>query len=161
MTAVPVAPTRSHETRWLDDEEMAAWLPLIRMMQELPHALDKALREEVGISHAYYSMLAMLSEAPGRTLGMGELARLSGATPSRLSHAVDVLERRGWVQRCRDGADRRTQRARLTDDGMALLESIAPAHVRQVRDLVFDRLDRDQIRTVREVSTSVLEALGL
>ena len=170
MTLAPVAPgtvdphdvTRADAapTRWLDDDEMAAWLPLIRVMQELPHALDRTLREEVGISHAYYSMLAMLSEAPDRTLGMGELARVSGTTPSRLSHAVDVLEKRGWVSRCRDGADRRTQRARLTDEGLAMLVEIAPTHVRQVRELVFDRLDPDQVRTLRDISTTVLDALG-
>lgn len=158
---LPVPAGTQEEPRWLTDDEMAAWLPLIRLVQELPHALDRKLREEVGISHAYYSMLAMLSEQPDRTLSMGALARLSGTTPSRLSHAVDVLEERGWVCRSRSGGDRRIQRARLTDEGMATLEAIAPGHVRQVRELVFDRIDAEQVRALREVAVTVLDALGV
>ncbi|WP_278258076.1 hypothetical protein [Nocardioides convexus] len=59
-------------TEWLDEEEMAAWLPLIRIVQALPQALDKRLREEAGIPHNYYGMLATLSARPDRTLTMGE-----------------------------------------------------------------------------------------
>ena len=70
------------EPRWLDDQEMATWLPLIRLLYQLPQALDRQLREEMGISHTWYSMLAVLSAAPDRTLSMGELSRLSMASPS-------------------------------------------------------------------------------
>jgi DNA-binding MarR family transcriptional regulator len=146
-------------TRWLEPEEMAAWLPLVRLVQELPHALDAQLREEVGISHAYYSMLALLSESEGRTMSMGELARATGTTPSRLSHAVDVLQKRGWVQRVRCDADRRVQYARLTDAGFDTLAAVAPRHVAQVRELVFDRLDAQQVAVLAEVCTSVLEGI--
>ncbi|MGN0064431.1 MAG: MarR family winged helix-turn-helix transcriptional regulator [Nocardioides sp.] len=147
------------ETRWLDDNEMAAWLPLVRVVQVLPHALDSQLREEVGISHAYYSMLALLSQAEDRTLSMGELARSTGTTPSRLSHAVDVLVGRGWVERVRCDADRRVQYAVLTDTGMEVVREVAPRHVAQVRRLVFDRLTPEQVDVLAAVSSSILEAL--
>lgn len=147
------------ETRWLDDQEMAAWLPLVRLVQVLPHALDRRLREEVGISHAYYSMLAMLSEAPGRTLGMGELARQTGTTPSRLSHAVTALEARGWVVRRPCPTDRRVQHATLTDAGFAVLEEVAPRHVAQVRELVFDQLTRAQVAELARIGERLLAGL--
>ena len=48
------------QPRWLSDEEMDAWLSLVRVMHLLPQQLDRQLREEAGISHVYYQILAML-----------------------------------------------------------------------------------------------------
>lgn len=154
-----MAVMEAETTRWLDDEERAAWLPLVRLVQVLPYELDAQMRAEAGISHAYYSMLALLSMAPGTTMSMGELARSTGTTPSRLSHAVDVLEQRGWVLRTRCSSDRRVQHARLSVAGQALLEQTAPGHVARVRELVFDRLDRDQIRALARIASAVLEGI--
>lgn len=156
-----LAPQEAPAQRWLDDDEMAAWLPLIRVVQELPHALDRHLREEVGISHAYYSMLALLSESEDLTMSMGELARATGTTPSRLSHAADVLEGRGWIERVRCESDRRVQYARLTDAGKATLVEIAPGHVAQVRDALFDHIDADQVRALQEISSVILQRLNV
>jgi DNA-binding MarR family transcriptional regulator len=152
---VPAGP----HPRRLDDREMAAWVPLIRLVHMLPHALDKKLREEVGISHAYYAMLVNLAGQPDRTLSMGELARLTGTSPSRLSHAISVLEKRGWVRRRPCETDRRIQYATLTDDGVAVLRRIAPTHVAQVRRLVFERLDDEQVEQLRVIGTTLLEGL--
>jgi len=139
---------------------MAAWLPLIRLIYLLPHALDKALREDVGISLSYYSMLAMLSAQPERTMSMGELARLTATSPSRLSHAVTQLEQRGWVRRGPCPTDRRIQYATLTNDGYAVLERIAPAHVAEVRRLVFDRLSPEQVDHLRDIGSRLTEGLN-
>ena len=48
---------------------------------------------------AYYLILAMLSDVPGRTLRMSDLAAVTQSSQSRLSHAVSKLERNGWVRR--------------------------------------------------------------
>lgn len=158
MTMVPVAEKDDAvETRWLDDDEMAAWLPLVRLVQELPQAIDRRLREEAGITHTYYAMLANLSAAPDRMLTMGELARLTATSPSRLTHAVAVLEQRGWVTKAHCPSDRRSQFAVLTDEGQALLDRIAPGHLAQVRALVFDRLTRAQVRSLAEVATALVD----
>ncbi len=147
------------EPRWLDDHEMATWLPLIRLLYLLPQGLDRQLREEMGISHTWYSMLAVLSAAPDRTLSMGELARVSMASPSRLTHAIDTMAKRGWVVRRPCPTDKRSQFAILTDEGFAALEAIAPSHVAEVRRLVFDRLDREQVEQLRRIGLTLLEGL--
>ncbi|MCR1781177.1 MarR family transcriptional regulator [Nocardioides carbamazepini] len=155
--------TAPAEPRWLDEEEMAAWLPFIRVVQELPQAIDRRLREEAGITHTYYAMLANLSAVPDRALSMGELARLTTTSPSRLTHAIAVLEERGWVTKRDCPHDRRSQYAVLTDEGQALLERIAPGHVAQVRELVFDRLAPHQVRALAEITTALVgptDALG-
>ena len=143
-------------TDWLDEDEMAAWLPLIRIIHALPQSLDKLLREEVGIPHNYYGMLAPLSAQPDRRLTMGDLARLTASSPSRLSHAITALEQRGWVTRQQCGEDKRRQFVTLTDDGLAMLEAVAPSHVAHVRELVFDRLTPEQVRQLAEIGSAIV-----
>ena len=70
---------------------------------------------------AYYLILAMLSEVPGRTLRMSDLAAVTQSSQSRLSHAVSRLERNGWVRRTPCPDDRRSTLAQLTDAGFAAL----------------------------------------
>jgi DNA-binding MarR family transcriptional regulator len=148
-------------TAWLDEDEMAAWLPLIRIVHALPQALDRKLREEVGIPHNYYGMLATLSSQADRTLTMGELARLTASSPSRLSHAITALEQRGWVHREQCSADKRRQFVTLTDDGLAMLQQVAPSHVDHVRQLVFDRLTPEQVRQLAEIGSAIVGSAEL
>jgi DNA-binding MarR family transcriptional regulator len=147
------------EPRWLDEEEMAAWLALVRVVTLLPQALDRQLREDAGISHVYYQILAMLSAAPEGSLRMSELARLTGVSPSRLSHAVGSLESRGWVARATCAEDGRGQLAVLTGEGRAVLERTAPGHVAEVRRLVYDRLTTDQVAQLRTLASVIADAL--
>ena len=154
----PPARPDASATRWLDEEEMAAWLPLLRVVQLLPQAMDRQLRQEAGIGHAYYQVLATLSAQPERTLSMGELARLAATSPSRLSHAVAAMEERGWVTRRPCPTNRRIQYATLTDAGLSLLESVAPGHVAEVRRLVFDRLTSDEVDQLTGIAAKLLDA---
>lgn len=148
-------------TDWLDADEMAAWLPLIRIVHALPQELDKLLREEVGIPHNYYGMLATLSGQPDRTLTMGDLARLTASSPSRLSHAITALEQRGWVTRRQCGEDKRRHFVTLTDDGLAMLQRVAPSHVAHVRELVFDRLTLEQVRQLAAIGAAIVDGAEL
>jgi len=139
---------------------MAAWLPLVGLVIKLPQALDRHLRMAAGISHVYYQILAMLSGAPGRRLSMGALASATGMSLSRLSHAVDSLQKRGWVRRCAgEGGDARVQFTMLTDEGMGVLELVAPEHVEEVRRLVFDKLTPDEVEQLRVLATKLLDGL--
>ncbi len=80
---------------WLNEQEMAPWLPLVRLLTMVPNALDAQLRNQAGISHAYSQTMAILSAAADRQLRMSELARLSGTSLSRLPPAVTSLDSRG------------------------------------------------------------------
>lgn len=145
--------------RWLSPAEMAAWLPLVRLVTLLPAALDRQLREEAGIPHAHYQVLAMLSDAPGRAMRMSDLARSTGTSQSRLSHAVAGLEERGWVQRRPCSDDRRGMVAHLTDAGFAVLQATAPGHVANARRLVFDRLTPDETEQLVALAAKLLAPL--
>ena len=83
----------------LDQGELAGWVRLASVLGLLPGVLDAQLRRDAGLMHFEYFVLAMLSEAPKRTLRMSALAAQTNSTPARLSHVVTRLEDRGFVER--------------------------------------------------------------
>ena len=147
------------EPRWLDPEERQAWLALASALNRLPVALDAQLRRDAGISHFEYQVLALLSEAPDRTLRMSALATLAEGSLPRLSQVVARLEQRGWVRRTPDPADGRYTLATLTDQGLAKVTEAAPRHVQEVRRLVFDPLTKSQSRQLREIGRRIMRAI--
>jgi DNA-binding MarR family transcriptional regulator len=146
-------------TRWLDDEEQRTWRAFLATSELLYAALDRQLQRDAGMTHGTYVVLAMLSEAPDRSLRMTDLARLANSTPSRLSHAMARLEERGWVTRCRSAEDRRGTVATLTEAGYQVVVATAPGHVEAVRRHLFDRLTAEQVRVLGEVCDAALAGL--
>ncbi|MFI6264069.1 MarR family winged helix-turn-helix transcriptional regulator [Micromonospora sp. NPDC051006] len=146
-------------TRWLDQDEQRTWRAFLAASRGLMDALDRELQRDAGMPHAYYEILARLSEAPERALRMSELADATGSSRSRLSHAVARLESAGWVRREECPTDRRGQVARLTDAGFATLAAAAPGHVEGVRRHLFDALTPAQVDQLRRISESLVEHL--
>ena len=155
----PSAADPSAQPRWLDAEEMAAWLPLMRVLHLLPQQLDRQLREQAGINHNYYMIMVALSAQPDRSVSLSTLAREVSMIPSRLTHAVTSLEGRGWVQRRPCETDKRVQFAWLTDEGLRALEHCAPGHVAEVRRTVFDALDREDLADLTRIASKVAAGL--
>jgi DNA-binding MarR family transcriptional regulator len=147
------------DTRWLDRRQLRAWIRLRGVLELLPGALDAQLRRDAGVTEFEYYVLAMLSEAPGRTLRMTELARQTNATLPRLSHVIDRLEGRGLVERFPCPEDRRATNARLTDAGWAKVQEAAPGHVANVRHHVIDALSDEQIDQLAAIGDAVLGRL--
>ena len=147
------------EPRWLDTEERQAWVALASTLIRLPAALDAQLRRDAGISHFEYQVLALLSQAPGRTLRMSVLATQAEGSLPRLSQVIARLERRGWVRRTPDPADGRNTLAILTDQGQAKVTEAAPGHVEEVRRLVFDPLTKAQSRQLRDIGRRIMRAI--
>jgi DNA-binding MarR family transcriptional regulator len=145
--------------RWLDEGERETWLALVAMMIRLPAALDTQLQRDAGISHYEYQVLAVLSEAPQRTMRMSALAQLTEGSLPRLSQVVARLEKRGWVSRRADPADGRYTLASLTAPGWDKITACAPGHVETVRRLVLDPLTSAQAGQLRDISRRVMFAI--
>jgi DNA-binding MarR family transcriptional regulator len=146
-------------TRWLDDDELRAWLKLAGVMLKLSPALDSQLQRDFDLTHFDYLCLAMLSESDDRTLPMSELAAQTNATLSRLSHVISKLERRGWVARTPSPHSRRVTLVSLTDDGWKVLVEAAPGHVETVRSLVFDDLSREDVAALDRIAGHIVERI--
>lgn len=146
--------------RWLNENERRAWLGLGSTFMLLSAALDSQLQREAGMSFFEYSVLAVLSEQPDRSLQLKDLAVLANGSLSRLSHVITRLERRGWVQRSSATTGRATY-ARLTELGYEKVVETAPMHVAEVRRLVFDVLSPDQVGALEEITIRINAAIGL
>ncbi|MFF5290293.1 MarR family winged helix-turn-helix transcriptional regulator [Paractinoplanes globisporus] len=146
-------------TRWLDRGEMAAWVRMAAVLELLPAALDAQLRRDAGLTHFDYFVLAMLSEAPGRTLRMTALAEQTASTLARLSHVVQRLEGRGLIERFPCPEDRRATNARLTEAGWEKVEESAPGHVDTVREYVIDALTPEQVTQLGAIADAILHRL--
>lgn len=146
-------------TRWLSDDERAAWVRLVAVAELLPATLDAQLRRDAGLTHFEYFVLAVLSESPEATLRMATLARRTNATLPRLSHVVRRLEERGLVERFPCTEDRRATNARLTRVGWDVLTAAAPGHVAAVRDHVLDALTPAQVAQLRDIADALLSRL--
>lgn len=147
-------------TRWLDESEQRTWRAFVAATTLLFEQLDRGLQRSAGMPHAYYQILVVLSEAPGRSLRMHELASATRSSRSRLSHAVARLEERAWVRRTTCPTDKRGQVAALTDEGFAALAAAAPAHVADVRAHLFDHLSPSQLTQLCRISESLLRGLN-
>ena len=146
-------------TRWLDDAQQHAWRALITVVELLPGRLDAQLRRDADISHFEYFTLAMLSEAPERTLRMTELAQLTNSTLPRLSHVVSRLEARGYLERQPRPTDRRATNAMLTEAGWNKVIDTAPGHAAMVLDTVFAGLDDRDVADLRRIMDRILERI--
>jgi DNA-binding MarR family transcriptional regulator len=144
------------ETRWLDEQQRAAWIRLAAVVELLPGVLDSQLRREAGLTHFEYWVLSMLSEAPERTLRMTELARRTHATLPRLSHVVARLEARDLVERFPCPQDGRATNARLTAAGWDKVVDAAPGHVETVRASVIDALSPVQVSQLTSIAEAIL-----
>ena len=145
------------QIRWLTKQQDAAWRAFGSVMVHLPWALECQLQRDAELSFAEYHALAMLSESADHSLRMSELAVLTNASLSRLSHLITRLERRQFVRREPDADDGRYTRALLTPAGYDHLVRSAPAHVAKVRELVIDVVSAEELRVLHGIADRILE----
>lgn len=85
--------------------------------------------EEHGINMASFDVLAALRRSgPPYRMTSGQLAESSLVTTGGITLRVDRLEKQGLVVRERDPEDRRVVYARLTDEGLRVIDAAAEAH---------------------------------
>jgi DNA-binding MarR family transcriptional regulator len=147
------------DDRWLTAAQMSAWKKLIAVAELLPGTLESQLRRDADLSHFEYFTMAMLSEAPERTLRMTALASQTNSTLARLSHVVSRLESRGFVRREPCAQDRRATNAVLTSMGWSKVVAAAPGHVATVRQGVIDSLTAADVVDLDRIMGRILRAL--
>jgi DNA-binding MarR family transcriptional regulator len=147
------------DTRWLTPDELSAWKKFVAVVEILPGVLDSQLQRDAALTHFEYFTMAMLSEAPERTLRMTSLASATNATLPRLSHVVSRLESRGFVERTPCAEDRRATNATLTDDGWQKVVSTAPGHVDTVRENVIAPLSDSDVADLDRIMGRMLHHL--
>jgi DNA-binding MarR family transcriptional regulator len=150
--------------RWLNDDEMRAWLAYRRMRLLLSAEINRDLARDAGLSEADYDVLSNLTTT-GRAAGAPDRRRLTELaahmqwSKSRLSHHITRMEQRGLVRREEVDDDARGSFVVLTPQGRSTIEQAAPRHVASVRRHMIDRLTPEQIRVLGEIGDIVLGPL--
>jgi DNA-binding MarR family transcriptional regulator len=125
----------------LSAKEEAFLRAFLRALVTVPRALDADLVDALGMSLTDYVGLMHLSEAPGATMRVGDLAATCALSLSGTTRVVSRLEDQGLLRREQCPSDGRGWEAVLTDSGLARLRWAWPAHLRSVRRHVIDHLD--------------------
>jgi DNA-binding MarR family transcriptional regulator len=144
----------------LSDQDWAVWRDFMSMSGQLARELDRRLQADAGISHADYSVLAVLHQASDHRLRTGELAELLAWEKSRVSHQVARMEARELVARTECDTDGRGTWISPTAEGHQVLLGAVGNHSRTIRELFFDALRDDQRAAIGEGALNVLDRLG-
>lgn len=145
---------------WLTAAQQHAWRQYLNLDRRLQERIERDMQQQSGMPMAYYLILAMLSEAPGRSLRMNQLAVVLEASQSRTSHAVSRLQEQGWVRREKSPDDGRGQVASLTDTGWTRVRELAPGHADTVRRTMFDGLDETDLTELSRIFDKISANLG-
>jgi DNA-binding MarR family transcriptional regulator len=122
----------------------------------VPRAFDADLTHEQRMSLSDYTVLMLLSEAPGGRLRMSELAVGAALSLSGMTRIIQRLETGGLVQRERSADDGRGWHAVLTDAGFHRLRQAWPTHLSSVRRHLFDHLEDVDLAPM----TAALQRMG-
>jgi DNA-binding MarR family transcriptional regulator len=113
---------------------------------------------EHGLTPPQTGILGLLRGRPG--ISQQQLAEILGMLPSRVVAFVDELESAGYVERVRDGVDRRRNALELTTDGKAVLRTIgtvAKAHDTEI----CAALSSAEHKTLTALLTRIADQQGL
>jgi DNA-binding MarR family transcriptional regulator len=148
------------ETNWLSVDELRSWRAYMAGNQRLMDQMNKDLQAKNDMTLAEYRILIMLSEAPGNSLRMSDLADGVLSSRSRLTHQIRRMEEQGMVRRSTCVDDGRGVLAHLTDEGRRRHEEAAPTHVDGVRRNFVDLLTPEQLSIVGAVFAKVDEVIA-
>ena len=141
--------------RWLTSDQQRDWRAFRDATVLLLDVLGRDLEERSGLSLHEYEVMVRLSEAPGRTLRMSQLATDIAHSRSRLTHTIARMEAAGLVARVVCSEDARGVNCVLTDAGWAALVAAAPGHVASVREHLVDVLSGPQLVALGDAMETV------
>lgn len=120
-----------------------------RMLRVLPRALRGLKQGLRALPEDSLSMaqLLLMQELDAGDYTISELARRIQVHPPTVTQMVDVLVRKGWVERYHDAQDRRVVHSRLTPSGRAQLEVVKSGMMARTCR-VLDRLTPTEQQTI-------------
>lgn len=147
------------EPSWLNRTELAAWMTFLHTGVLLNRRIDHQLKEDSGLSHVQFAVLARLAEQPSGEIRMSQLAGTLNTSKSGLTYQVGQLEKAGLVQREPDPDDVRGVIAVITEEGRKRQAQAAPGHVAVVRQHLIDVLTPEQLAVLTEGLGAALRTL--
>ena len=115
-----------------------------------------AFERDVGISPPKYFVLHVLAREAG--ISQGEIGRLYGVDPSRITRLAKQLEGEGWIERTRNPEDNRVVRMSLTSEGRRAFE-MASERGEVFKDRVRSALSEEEYMELRRLLDKLTEAM--
>jgi len=137
--------------------EEDAFLDLLRTCDLLSRGLAHLLKAE-DISATQYNVLRILRGSPAG-LPCGEIASRMITRDPDVTRLLDRLERRGLISRSRDAKDRRAVVARITPDGLKLLERL-DGPIQEGHRMQLGHLGRERLAELAELLAVARAKLG-
>jgi DNA-binding MarR family transcriptional regulator len=115
-----------------------------------------AIMGRYGLTRSTWDILASLRrQPPPHQLSPTELYRALMRSSGWMTNRLHELERAGLIRRVPDPDDRRGVLVRLTRRGVALVDEVAPLHMRNERALL-DPLSRSERKQLEDLLRSLL-----
>jgi len=83
--------------------------------------LHQALAQTFGLNATDTKCIDLVLCAPGGTLAAGQLSEMSGLTTGAVTHILDRLEKKGFIERRRDPGDRRKVLVQVKMESLAAM----------------------------------------
>lgn len=131
---------------------------LDRISEAVSRHFQPVYRDQYGMTRPEWKVLAHLGEEE-ETLTAREIVRRTGLHKTKVSRAVSALEKRRWLERRRDEADRRIEHLALTARGRGEYDKLVGILKTREAELL-GRLDESQIRTVTDALTILEKTTG-
>lgn len=134
------------QTRPFASPQQEAYLGVLRTAAQLEHGLAEMLKAH-GITHTQYNVLRILRGAGDKGLCRNDVRDRMVAKVPDATRLLDRMEAMGLIRRQRDSEDRRYVTARITSEGLALLEELDEP-VLELHEVQLDGLEDDELRTL-------------
>lgn len=121
-------------------------------------ALVSRVTRRQGLSHAALNALAVI-EGNGGPLPAGEVSARMHVTSGTMTSVLDTLERKGYVRRLADPADRRRVLVDITPDAQDVLDRLLP-EIQQLGTVVMGTLGHERLEALLDTLSVVREAIG-
>lgn len=155
----------NHEHEHFTVEQENLWRTYREATSAINAHLDSRLKDEADIKlNDFYILLALVQAGDDGVpvaVRMGDLADQTNVSPSRLTYQIDVLQRRGWVEKAPVASDRRGKGILLTAAGRGVYEVAARTYNREVRETVLRELDSTNTGVFTRFLNGVLRNIEL
>ncbi len=128
-------------------------LPFLQMFHYLKTVKISDLFSE-DISFAEYFMLQLITEMSNETgcqeVWVSDIVKRVEVTPQAVSKFINLVARKGYIERFENASDRRSTGIRITDRGRAVLRKTGE-DLTAFRNSVFKEFSEEELATMNEL----------
>ena len=117
--------------------------------------LNKLLREEkCGITNEQWLVLKVIDANPA--MSQTEISEKCQKDKTNITRIIDLLEKKGCIERQKDDRDRRMYRIHATDEGQKVLKTVNPI-TQKTEKICTQSLNKKEVKEIINVLDAICE----